>query len=105
VAEGRDAVDTLSSGELFQTFEAATRNALLSTVCKQTEDTARQSVTAERSARRLYVRNMNEWRKIMRRSIVESLVHQHGHLVLDAPWNSQPMEADESLGDVTTEPR
>jgi len=33
----RDAEDTMSSGKLFQTFGAATRNALLPTVCKRTE--------------------------------------------------------------------
>jgi len=34
---------------------------------------------------------------------VESLVCQHGHLVLDALWNSQPIAADESISDVITE--
>jgi len=48
----KDAEDTMSSGKLFQTFGAAAGNALLPTVCKQTEDTARRSVTAEGSARR-----------------------------------------------------
>jgi len=41
----------------------------------------------------------------MWRSVVESLVRQHGYLVLDALWNSHPVKADDSVGDVVTEPQ
>jgi len=47
----KDAEDTMSSGKLFQTFGVATANALLPTVCKRTEGTARRPMTAEQSAR------------------------------------------------------
>jgi len=43
-----------------------------------------------------YVSNTDEWLKVTRCSVVESLVRQHSHLVLDTVWNSQPVEADES---------
>jgi len=47
--------------------------------------------------------NTYKWSKVMRCSVMESLVCQHGHLVHYALWNSQPVEADESIGDVVTE--
>jgi len=38
---------------------------------------------------------MDEWPKVTRCSVVESLVSQHGPLVLAALWDSQLEEADE----------
>jgi len=40
----RDAEDMILSGKLFQTFGAATGNALVPTVCKRTEGTARHTM-------------------------------------------------------------
>jgi len=52
----------MSSSKLFQTFGAATGNAVLPTGCKETDVTARRSLTAERSARPTgYVGNTDEW--------------------------------------------
>jgi len=50
-----------------------------------------------------YVSNTDKWPKATQHSVVERLVRQHGHLILDALWNSQLVEADESVGDVVTE--
>jgi len=85
----RDTEDTTLSG-------AATGNAVLSTVCKWTEGTAKRSVTSERSARQAGM-------SATQTNAEESLVRQHGHLVLVALWNSQPVEADESVSDVVTQ--
>jgi len=67
--------------------------------------THRQAVSDSRAkcAPTGYVSNTDEWPQVTQRSVVESLVRQHGRLVPDALWNSQPVEADASVGDVVTE--
>jgi len=50
-----------------------------------------------------YVSNSDVWPKVTRRSVEESLARQHGHFVLDALWNSQPVEAGESVRGVVKE--
>jgi len=94
----RKAGDVMSSCKLFQIFGVATGNALLLTVCKQKKQN-RQEVSDSR------VRCTGVCRLGMSATKVtwHGLVRQHDLLVFEALWNSQPVEADESIGDVVLE--